>query len=162
MRDAEQALHYRYNFCYKYNDYPQQNIYFLTMHYYLIGLGSNIQPEAHMPLACKAIAKHLKVVSYSPVLVNPPRGHTFNFPFHNQLLLIESPQPATELKALFEVIEMELGREPKSPERKFNDRPIDIDILHQDVDLTRLLSVSLEDPYNQEIMTQWPLETVLS
>lgn len=132
------------------------------MRYYLIGLGSNIQPENNIPFAGQAIAKHLKVISRSPVLVNPPRGHTFNFPFHNQLLLIQSQKPATELKTLFEMIEMEMGREPKSPARKFNDRPIDIDILHQDHDLKTLLSVSLEDPYNQEIMANWPLEMTRS
>ena len=131
------------------------------LHYSLIGLGSNIQPEVHMPLACKTIANHLNVVSHSPVLVNPPRGHTFNFLFHNQLLLIQSQKTATDIKALFETIEADLGREPKSPERKFNDRPIDIDILHQEVDLARLLSASLEDPYNQEIMANWSLEDVL-
>lgn len=144
-------------FCYKYNDYPQQNIYFLMMRYYLIGLGSNIQPEDNMPLACETIAKHLKVISRSPVLINPPRGQTFSFPFHNQLLIIQSAKPATEIKALFEAVEMEMGREPKSPERKFNDRPIDIDILHQGHNLESLLSFSLEDPYNQEIMASWPL-----
>lgn len=130
------------------------------MRYYLISLGSNIQPEDNMPLACEAITKHLNVISCSPVLINPPRGHTFNFPFHNQLLLIQSLQTASEIKALFEIIEMDMGREPKSPERKFNDRPIDIDILHQDHDLESLLSFSLEDPYNQEIMANWPLEDV--
>lgn len=125
------------------------------MHYYLIGLGSNIDPETNIKLAQEAIAEHAQIMSSSSVLINPPCGKTFHYPFHNQLLVIYSADSSQNLKALFEAIEIRLGREKKCPERKFNDRPIDIDILYQHNDLPQLMKCPLEESYNQEIMSNW-------
>lgn len=50
---------------------------------------------------------------------------------------------------------MQLGREEKCPERKFNDRTIDIDILYQNESLSQLIKFPLEESYNQEIMSNW-------
>ncbi len=125
------------------------------MHYYLIGLGSNIEPELNIKLAQQAIAEHVQVINRSPVLINPPCGKTFHYPFHNQLLIIYSNLTSQPLKSLFESIELQLGREKKCPERKFNDRPIDIDILHQRQSLAELLDCPVVESYNQEIMSNW-------
>lgn len=125
------------------------------MRYFIIGLGSNIQPEQNMPKACAAIATHVKVISYSPILVNPPLGKTFNFIFHNQLLLIKTNLSTDILKNIFADIEISMGREPKTPARKFNDRPIDIDLLHQADDVISVMSHSFSEPYNQTIMQRW-------
>ncbi|MGK0476191.1 MAG: 2-amino-4-hydroxy-6-hydroxymethyldihydropteridine diphosphokinase [Oleispira sp.] len=125
------------------------------MNYYLIGLGSNIQPERNISRACKEIAKYLDILNQSPVLINPPCGNTLNFTFHNQILLINSLKTASELKSLFEKIEIELGREPKCPERKFKDRTIDIDILTQTNTAQEALTTPLKETYNQKIMHDW-------
>jgi 2-amino-4-hydroxy-6-hydroxymethyldihydropteridine diphosphokinase len=127
------------------------------MVYYLVGLGSNIEPQINLTSACDVIAKHVEIVKHSHVLVNPALGETFHFPFHNQLLVIFSTLSKTQLKTLFESIEINLGREAKCPERKLNDRPIDIDILHHHQDYSQLLKYSLEESYNQEIMSNWKL-----
>jgi 2-amino-4-hydroxy-6-hydroxymethyldihydropteridine diphosphokinase len=123
--------------------------------YYLIGLGSNINPEANIKLAQQAISEQTQVVNLSSVLINPPCGKTFHFPFHNQLLVIYSAHSSKTLKSIFEAIEMQLGREEKCPERKFNDRTIDIDILYQNESLSQLIKFPLEESYNQEIMSNW-------
>lgn len=127
------------------------------MHYYLIGLGSNINPETNIKLAQEAIAEHSQVINSSSVLINPPCGKTFHYPFHNQLLVIYSARSSQSLKSIFETIEIQLGREKKCPERKFNDRPIDIDILHQNDNLLQLMKYPLEESYNQEIMSNWAI-----
>lgn len=126
------------------------------MNYYLIGLGSNIQPERNITLACKEIAHHVEILDHSPVLINPPCGHTFQFTFHNQILLIQSLQTVTELKTVFETLEIDMGREAKCPQRKFNDRPIDIDILAQANSAQEALATVLKETYNQKIMHDWP------
>ncbi|MFT7411197.1 MAG: 2-amino-4-hydroxy-6-hydroxymethyldihydropteridine diphosphokinase [Oleispira sp.] len=125
------------------------------MNYYLIGLGSNIQPERNISRACKEIANYLDILNQSAVLINPPCGNTLNFTFHNQILLIHSLQTAAELKSLFETLEIELGREPKCPERKFKDRTIDIDILSQAETAADALATPLKETYNQQIMRDW-------
>ncbi len=125
------------------------------MRYFLIGLGSNIQPEHNMPHACSIIALHVDVISYSPVLINPPQGKTFNFIFHNQLLLVRSDLDDAALKIIFADVEISMGREAKTPARKFKDRPIDIDILHQSDDVNTLLAHRFDEPYNQTIMARW-------
>ncbi|CCK76910.1 MAG: 2-amino-4-hydroxy-6-hydroxymethyldihydropteridine diphosphokinase [Oleispira antarctica] len=129
------------------------------MNYYLIGLGSNIQPERNITMARKEIAQHVDILNHSPVLINPPCGHTFQFTFHNQILLIHSLQTATDLKAVFEAIEVRLGREAKCPERRFKDRPIDIDILTQANTAKDALSTALKETYNQTIMQDWKIAT---
>lgn len=127
------------------------------MSYYLIGLGSNIQPENNITTACKEIAPYVNIIDCSPVLINPPCGHTFQFTFHNQILLVNSLHSALELKTLFETIEVKMGREPKNPQRRFKDRTIDIDILAQADTIQHVLSTKLEESYNQTIMKNWAL-----
>jgi 2-amino-4-hydroxy-6-hydroxymethyldihydropteridine diphosphokinase len=127
------------------------------MNYYLIGLGSNIQPERNISSACKEITSYLDILNQSAVLINPPCGNTLNFTFHNQILLIHSLKTAAELKSLFETIEIKLGREPKCPERKLKDRTIDIDILAQAETADDALATHLKETYNQQIMRDWQL-----
>jgi 2-amino-4-hydroxy-6-hydroxymethyldihydropteridine diphosphokinase len=129
------------------------------MNYYLIGLGSNIQPERNISRAYKEIANYLDILNQSAVLINPPCGNTLNFTFHNQILLIHSLKTATELKSLFETLEIKLGREPKCPERKFKDRTIDIDILSQTETAEEALATPLKETYNQKIMQDWQLSS---
>ena len=125
------------------------------MPYYLIGLGSNLEPELNITEANQAIALQVSLLDHSPVLINPPCGTSFQFTFHNQILLIQSEYSASHLKALFERIEISMGREPKSPERRLKDRPIDIDILATSNSITGVLSTSFPEPYNQAIMRDW-------
>lgn len=126
------------------------------MFYYLIGLGSNIQPQKHLTEAIHYLAKEVSILCQSQVLINPPCGNSFHYEFHNQLLLIQSAYPQERLKSRLEDIELSLGREVKSPARKLNDRTIDIDIIGQSTTASALFSLPLEESYNRKILTMWP------
>lgn len=125
------------------------------MSYYLVGLGSNLEPEFNITKAYQEIALQVSILDHSPVLINPPCGTSFQFTFHNQILLIQSEHSSAHLKALFERIEIRMGREPKSPERRLKDRPIDIDILAQSDSMEEILSIPFTETYNQTIMHSW-------
>ncbi|MFT4764936.1 MAG: 2-amino-4-hydroxy-6-hydroxymethyldihydropteridine diphosphokinase [Oleispira sp.] len=125
------------------------------MSYFLISLGSNIQAHLFLPKALTLISNTYELVSCSQVLTNPACGDYFSSPFHNQLLLIKSSQTSSQMKAIFERFEIQLGREAKSPERKFKDRTIDIDILAQTQALEDIFRIPLEETYNQFIMQEW-------
>jgi 2-amino-4-hydroxy-6-hydroxymethyldihydropteridine diphosphokinase len=125
------------------------------MPYYLVGLGSNLEPELNITKAYQEIALQVSILDHSPVLINPPCGTSFQFTFHNQILLIQSEHSSAHLKALFEHIEISMGREPKSPERRLRDRPIDIDILAQSTSAESILSTPFIETYNQAIMHSW-------
>lgn len=128
------------------------------MKYLLISLGSNIQPQDNLPNARYQIAKHYKILFTSHILENPPCGDSFKSDFHNQLLIIRSDKEQTDIKAEFEQIELLLGREPKAPARKLNDRTIDIDILGQGDSPKDCCLIPLKDSFNQSIMQDWKLE----
>jgi len=123
--------------------------------YYLIGLGSNLEPKSNLTSACKSITQAVEVLQSSQVLINPPCGRTFHYPFHNQLIIVRSDKSVSQLKLIFEAIEISQGREPKCPARKLKDRPIDIDILIRAKSLHDLLQQELEESYNQQIMKEW-------
>ena len=125
------------------------------MPYYLIGLGSNLEPECNITQAYQEIALQVSILDHSSVLINPPCGTSFQFTFHNQILLAQSEHSTEHLKSLFEHIEISMGREPKSPERRLKDRPIDIDILAQANSAEEVLSTSFTETYNQAIMRDW-------
>jgi 2-amino-4-hydroxy-6-hydroxymethyldihydropteridine diphosphokinase len=59
------------------------------------------------------------------------------------------------LKAVFEQIELELGREAKSPARKLKDRTIDIDIIRQGITINSLIETPLEEHYNRQVLSSW-------
>ena len=77
------------------------------MFYYLIGLGSNIDPNKHLKAAIQSLNAQMavNVLSQSPVLVNPPCGDSFHYEFHNQLLLIKSHLASASLKKKLEQID---------------------------------------------------------
>ena len=128
------------------------------MNYFLIGLGSNINPDANIPAAKKALQSVGDLVAQSDVLINPPCGQGFDGLFHNQLLILASDFSETELKTRFESMEIALGREAKTPQRKFNNRTIDIDILANGDSIESCLMTELNDSYNQTIMASWQPE----
>jgi len=129
------------------------------MNYYLISLGSNINADEFLPKALNLINSDYDIISYSHVLQNPACGEYFKSPFHNQLLLLKSSQENKQLKKVFEEFEIQLGREGKSPERKYKDRTIDIDILSQANTPLEALEIPLTEPYNQRLMNDWQLPT---
>tara|TARA_Y100001949_G_scaffold174759_1_gene182916 strand:- start:1411 stop:1830 length:420 start_codon:yes stop_codon:yes gene_type:complete len=127
------------------------------MNHYLLGLGSNINPEENLPRARAALAGITDVITISPVVDTPAVGDSFNYPFQNQLMLVCSPLESTELKQQLLDIEEKLGREPKCEARKFKDRTIDIDILGEAQSREDCIQFPLDESYYLSAREQWQL-----
>lgn len=125
------------------------------MTHYLLGLGSNLQPERHLPLARSALTRIGKLLACSPVLDTHAVGETFRYPFQNQLVLVQSPLDGQSLKQELLKIEESLGREPKCDARKYKDRTIDIDILSSAPSSDDCLTQPLEDSYYRCVQQSW-------
>jgi len=125
------------------------------MTFYLLGLGSNIQPAQHLSAAIDQLTELGEVMMVSEAVETAPVGDDFDRPFVNQLLLLRSSLVAPQLKFRLQQLEINLGREPKTPARKFKDRTIDIDILHKAGDANSCLQATLEDSYNRSIQQRW-------
>jgi 2-amino-4-hydroxy-6-hydroxymethyldihydropteridine diphosphokinase len=125
------------------------------MSFFLLGLGSNIKPEDNLTQAASALEQLGRVAATSPALATAPVGETFHHEFRNQLLILECDLPAPMLKHRLQAIEVDLGREPKSPARKTRDRPIDIDILAQAETLESCRHAVPEESYYQSVYQLW-------
>ena len=123
------------------------------MNIYLLGLGSNISPQHNLEQAIGRLNCVGEVLTTSPVLITAPVGDTFSGDFGNQLVILTTQLPPTMLKHQLLSIELDMGREPKSPARKTKDRTIDIDILQQ------LPSTSLSEPHlpSNWAMVKWQI-----
>ncbi|UXD88054.1 2-amino-4-hydroxy-6-hydroxymethyldihydropteridine diphosphokinase [Thalassolituus hydrocarboniclasticus] len=128
------------------------------MRFYLLGLGSNIDPEQHMLQAREALASLGTLCAQSPVLRSAPVGDTFHFEFKNQLLILSSELLPGPLKQRLQKIEVDLGREPKNPSRKIKDRTIDIDILAMAASAAECRNTPLEESYYRELQQLWHQE----
>lgn len=92
-----------------------------------LGLGSNIEPERHMPLAIAALRERLDVCCVSGVWQFPAVGSE-GPDFLNAALTIATNLPAEALRTqVLHPLEAELGRQRTAD--KFAPRSMDIDIL---------------------------------
>ncbi len=96
-----------------------------------LSLGSNIEPEIHIPLALKRLKDTLTVSAHSAAYRSPPAGSD-GPGFLNAVALIQTDlNPETLKRDFLRPLEAELGR--IRTEDKNAPRPIDIDILlHND------------------------------
>jgi len=93
-------------------------------------LGSNIQPEHHLPLAAKRLQDLVEVLLSSSVWETPPVGSS-NADFLNAALLIRTPLEPTALKNhILRPLEAQLGR-VRSRDKNAA-RPIDLDLITYD------------------------------
>lgn len=96
---------------------------------YLLGIGSNIKPEANIAKIIQLLLSQFGKLSLSRVLKIPPVGMNSQHDFLNLAVFIETPLSEMELKACCNTIETQLGRDRADPASKVKDRPADIDIL---------------------------------
>lgn len=99
----------------------------IEAHPVYLGLGSNIEPEKHLPAALALLKRHLRVEKRSTVWETPPVGGP-GPNFLNAVVLVYTQQSPTVLREeLLRPIEASLGRvrsaDPNAP------RTIDLDIL---------------------------------
>jgi 2-amino-4-hydroxy-6-hydroxymethyldihydropteridine diphosphokinase len=90
-------------------------------------LGSNIQPEHHLPLAAKCLQDLVEVLLSSSVWDSPPIGSS-SADFLNAALLIRTPlDPVSLKKHILRPLEAQLGRVRNRD--KNAPRPIDLDLI---------------------------------
>jgi 2-amino-4-hydroxy-6-hydroxymethyldihydropteridine diphosphokinase len=97
--------------------------------YYVISIGSNIQPEHHLAAAIGLLAQDFgSLYLYQRVYTQAELVESTNV-FINSVLVLNSTMPATALKAELCRIEEQLGRDRSDPKRSVKDRSCDLDIL---------------------------------
>ena len=92
-----------------------------------IGVGSNIDPDTHIPLALEKLRGEFKLIEESEFVTTTPIGTIDQQDFRNGACLIETPLDQESLKTRLLEIEKQLGRvrtgDPNGP------RTIDLDIV---------------------------------
>ena len=96
-------------------------------HEVVIGLGSNIDPEANLEQAVQELESRFKVSKRSQWTRTKPIGIQDQPDFYNGALLMETELEQQSLKKELKRIEDVLGRDRSLP--KFGPRTIDLDIL---------------------------------
>ena len=96
-------------------------------HEVVIGLGSNIDPEANLEQAVQELESRFKVSKRSKWTRTKPIGIQDQPDFYNGALLMETELEQQSLKKELKRIEDILGRDRSLP--KFGPRTIDLDIL---------------------------------
>lgn len=101
-----------------------------TMHEgYLIGIGSNIEPDDNISKIIDLILDYFPSLHLSRVVRIPPIGMNSHRDFLNMVIFIETDMAEKELKEICNSIEIQLGRDRSDPTRKMKDRSADLDIL---------------------------------
>lgn len=96
---------------------------------YLLGIGSNINPDENLSRIIALLFDHFPVLHLSRILKIPPIGMNSHRDFLNTVVFIETDIVEQELKTLCNDIEIKLGRDRDDPASKMKDRPADLDIL---------------------------------
>ena len=96
-------------------------------HEVVIGLGSNIDPEANLEQAVQELKSRFKVSKRSQWTRTKPIGIQDQPDFYNGALLMETELEQQSLKKELKRIEDIMGRDRSLP--KFGPRTIDLDIL---------------------------------
>ena len=96
-------------------------------HEVVIGLGSNIDPEANLEQAVQELESRFKVSKRSQWTRTKPIGIHDQPDFYNGALLMETELEQQSLKKELKRIEDIMGRDRSLP--KFGPRTIDLDIL---------------------------------
>ena len=96
---------------------------------FLLGIGSNIDPEYHIVQIIECLLNEFSELHLSRVLSIPPVAMNTHNDFLNLVIFIETDLSEQQLKAICNRIELDLGRDRTDPDRKVKDRCADLDIL---------------------------------
>jgi 2-amino-4-hydroxy-6-hydroxymethyldihydropteridine diphosphokinase len=99
------------------------------MHRYFVSVGSNLDPRANVVRVIEALLDRFGEVQLSRVIETEPAGFASAHRFLNLCASIRSDVDEAELKANFNALETNLGRDQSDPGKKLKDRPADVDIL---------------------------------
>ena len=96
---------------------------------YVIGIGSNIDPEYHIAQGILALLYLSPQLHVSRILVTEPVNVQSETAFFNLAVALSTPLSGEALKERFNHLETELGRDRNDPHRKIKSRTLDLDIL---------------------------------
>ena len=99
-----------------------------------LGLGANLGNKSDNLLQAVALISERvgRVVCLSRFYETEPWGYDSSNTYLNAALGVETSLSPLEVLSITQAIERELGRQKKSMNREYSDRPIDIDILLMD------------------------------
>jgi 2-amino-4-hydroxy-6-hydroxymethyldihydropteridine diphosphokinase len=116
-----------------------------TLHRALISLGSNVDPERHMPLAIAILRRRVHLLRVSSAWETPPVGPPGQPAFLNAAALLETRLgPAAIRSQVLRPIEAELGRQ--RPADPYAPRPIDLDLVLYNDHVSLDAGAPLPDP----------------
>ena len=110
----------------------------------IIELGSNVNPEKHLPAAVQSIAQIGSIRGISKVYETEPFGPPGQPPFINAAIALETALAPLELRRTLRQIEAELGRQRSSD--RYAPRQIDLDICLYGGEVIDSEQLTLPDP----------------
>jgi 2-amino-4-hydroxy-6-hydroxymethyldihydropteridine diphosphokinase len=113
-------------------------------HGYIVGVGSNIEPERNSLAVLDKLAACFGSIIVSRMYYTDPVGMKSIRRFVNFSVYVRSHLAPTQFKAVCTRIEIELGRNRSDPSSKTADRAADIDLLVE-VPCQELASVNIGD-----------------
>jgi len=93
----------------------------------IIGLGSNINPEVHIPLALRLLSEQVIIEKVSALITTKPIGISAQPDFVNGAVRIATSLSREELELFLKNTEDHTGRDRSLP--RFGPRTIDLDIV---------------------------------
>ncbi len=136
---------------------PTANVY--------LGLGTNLgNKKANLLLAMEQIKNRIgRINSLSGFYTTEPWGFKSDNTFLNAACIVETTHTPLEILALIKQIEIELGRQQKSINGVYSDRPIDIDILLYDDLVMQTPELTIPHPLmHQRLFVMQPLAEIAS
>ena len=110
-----------------------------------IGVGANIEPEAHIHAALRQLVAAVAVTGVSTFYRTPPLGDTAQPPFINGVVAIDTDLPPLALK--FDVLRrIEDAQGRRRTADKYAPRSIDLDLLVYDDLVSTTADLTLPDP----------------
>lgn len=109
-----------------------------------IAIGSNVEPERHIPRAVQALARLGTVVAISTPYQNAAVGSPSQPDFINAVARVRTSVSPAELRAVLRAIEAELGR--VRTDDKYAPRTIDLDLCLYGAEIMETDDVTLPHP----------------
>ena len=96
----------------------------------IVGVGSNVDPQHHVPLALAALLSEHGALHLSSVVETEPVGMTDGSgAFWNLALAVPTAAEAEQLQARLHEAERAAGRDRDAPGQSWKSRPLDLDLL---------------------------------
>jgi 2-amino-4-hydroxy-6-hydroxymethyldihydropteridine diphosphokinase len=119
--------------------------------FYVISIGSNIQPEQHVAEAISILAKTFGSLYLYPRVYTQAELIESSNVFINSVLVVKTQLSASALKAELCRIEELLGRDRTDPKRSIKDRSCDLDIICSQPLWSEAWKTELTESYIQQV-----------